>query len=111
MGELVSYILGIGIFLVFAWFTIWLYKRLLAPGRSGKGETTVYVIQFLNGIEVPDLTKSADMMAILDIEVNNQTSYVVESLVNDKKIRELLAQEFGIQSRDVSVFTKNWMQG
>lgn len=92
------------------WLIVKTSKWGLSRSRTGDGSKVVYVIQFFNLDVLPDLSKSSALMEVLKIQLTNQESYVVESTVSDKQIKDLIQKEFSLTDKDLVVFSKNFMQ-
>lgn len=65
-----------------------------------------YTIKFPQGVPVPDLASNPEITKHLTIKLKNQDGFVVDSAINDVKIRELIMESYGLEKKDVLVLSK-----
>jgi hypothetical protein len=65
-----------------------------------------YTIKFSKNVVVPDLANNPEISQHLTIKLKNDDGFVVDSDINDVKIRELIMEIYGLEMKDVSVLSK-----
>ena len=65
-----------------------------------------YVIKFSKGVAVPDLDANPAITQHLTIKLKNADGFVVDSDINDVKIRELIMVAFNLEKKDIIVLSK-----
>lgn len=65
-----------------------------------------YVIKFSKGIAVSDLAANPAITQHLTIKLKNADGFVVDSDINDVKIRELIMVAFNLEKKDIVVLSK-----
>lgn len=65
-----------------------------------------YVIKFSKGVVVPDLAANPTINQHLTIKLKNADGFVVDSDINDVKIRELIMVAFNLEKKDIVVLSK-----
>ncbi|MCY7232789.1 hypothetical protein MK535_05335 [Streptococcus anginosus] len=65
-----------------------------------------YVIKFSKGVAVPDLAANPAITQHLTIKLKNVDGFVVDSDINDVKIRELIMVAFNLEKKDIVVLSK-----
>ena len=65
-----------------------------------------YVIKFSKGVAVPDLAAIPAITQHLTIKLKNADGFVVDSDINDVKIRELIMVAFNLEKKDIVVLSK-----
>ena len=65
-----------------------------------------YVIKFSKGVAVPDLAANPAITQHLMIKLKNADGFVVDSDINDVKIRELIMVAFNLEKKDIIVLSK-----
>lgn len=65
-----------------------------------------YAIKFSKGVAVPDLASNPAITQHLTIKLKNADGFVVDSDINDVKIRELIMATFNLEKKDVVVLSK-----
>ena len=65
-----------------------------------------YIIKFSKGVAVPDLAANPAITQHLTIKLKNADGFVVDSDINDVKIRELIMVAFTIQKKDIVFLSK-----
>lgn len=64
---------------------------------------TSYVIQFQNGMEVPDLSKNHRLLEVARIQSKHENGYLVSSKINDTNLRQLIMDEYDLTKKDVLI--------
>ncbi|AGU72437.1 hypothetical protein ACVR1N_00780 [Streptococcus constellatus subsp. pharyngis] len=70
------------------------------------GTRITYVIKFSKGVTMPDLATSPIITQHLTIKLKNVDGFVVDSNINDVKLRELIMATFNLEKKDVIVLSK-----
>lgn len=65
-----------------------------------------YVIKFSKGVAVSDLAANPAITQHLTIKLKNADGFVVDSDINDVKIRELIMVAFNLEKKDIVVLSK-----
>ena len=65
-----------------------------------------YVINFSKGVAVSDLAANPAITQHLTIKLKNADGFVVDSDINDVKIRELIMVAFNLEKKDIVVLSK-----
>ena len=65
-----------------------------------------YVIKFSKGVAVSDLAANPAITQHLTIKLKNADGFVVDSDINDVKIRELIMVAFTLEKKDIVVLSK-----
>ena len=65
-----------------------------------------YVIKFSKGVAVSDLAANPAITQHLTIKLKNADGFVVDSYINDVKIRELIMVAFNLEKKDIVVLSK-----
>ncbi|WP_373109460.1 hypothetical protein [Streptococcus anginosus] len=65
-----------------------------------------YVIKFSKGVAVSDLAANPAITQHLTIKLKNADGFVVDSDINDVKIRELIMIAFNLEKKDIVVLSK-----
>lgn len=65
-----------------------------------------YVIKFSKGVTVSDLAANPAITQHLTIKLKNADGFVVDSDINDVKIRELIMVAFNLEKKDIVVLSK-----
>lgn len=65
-----------------------------------------YVIKFSKGVAVSDLAANPAITQHLTIKLKNADGFVVDSDINDVKIRELIMVAFNLEKKDIIVLSK-----
>ena len=65
-----------------------------------------YVIKFSKGVAVSDLAANPAITQHLTIKLKNADGFVVDSDINDVKIRELIMVAFDLEKKDIVVLSK-----
>ncbi|MBN2958512.1 MAG: hypothetical protein JTJ17_02425 [Streptococcus gordonii] len=65
-----------------------------------------YTNKFSKNVVVPDLANNPEITQYLTIKLKNDDVFVVDSDINDVKIRELIIEIYGLEMKDVSVLSK-----
>lgn len=65
-----------------------------------------YVIKFSKGVAVSDLAANPAITQRLTIKLKNADGFVVDSDINDVKIRELIMVAFNLEKKDIVVLSK-----
>ncbi|AGU81321.1 hypothetical protein SAIN_0568 [Streptococcus anginosus C1051] len=65
-----------------------------------------YVIKFSKGVAVSDLAANPAITQHLTIKLKNADGFVVDSDINDVKIRELIMVAFSLEKKDIVVLSK-----
>lgn len=60
-----------------------------------------YVIKFSKGVAVPDLAGNPAVTQHLTIKLKNEDGFVVDSDINDVKIRDLIMKTYQLEKKDV----------
>lgn len=69
-------------------------------------EKITYIIKLFKGVVVPDLAANPTINQHLTIKLKNADGFVVDSDINDVKIRELIMATFNLEKKDVVVLSK-----
>ncbi|WP_368399894.1 hypothetical protein [Streptococcus anginosus] len=69
-------------------------------------EKITYIIKLSKGVVVPDLAANPTINQHLTIKLKNADGFVVDSDINDVKIRELIMATFNLEKKDVVVLSK-----
>lgn len=77
---------------------------LYAP-QSSNGKT-IYAITFDKLSEIPNLASNEEVMSHIAIKQQNAESYVVESDINDAKLKELIQTAFDLKTGQVFVTSR-----
>ncbi|MFU2181111.1 hypothetical protein ACM0P9_02395 [Streptococcus pluranimalium] len=77
---------------------------LYAP-QSSNGKT-IYAITFNKLEEIPDLSSNEEVMSHIVIKQRNAESYVIESDINDTKLKELIQATFDLKAGQVFVTSR-----
>lgn len=65
-----------------------------------------YVIKFSKGVAVSDLAANPAITQHLTIKLKNADGFVVDSDINDVKVRELIMVAFNLEKKDIVVLSK-----
>jgi len=65
-----------------------------------------YTIKFSKNVVVHDLANNPEITQHLTIKLKNDDGFVVDSDINDAKIRELIMEIYGLEKKDVQVLLK-----
>lgn len=65
-----------------------------------------YVIKFSKGVAVSNLAANPAITQHLTIKLKNADGFVVDSDINDVKIRELIMVAFNLEKKDIVVLSK-----
>ena len=65
-----------------------------------------YVIKFSKGVAVSGLAANPAITQHLTIKLKNADGFVVDSDINDVKIRELIMVAFNLEKKDIVVLSK-----
>lgn len=65
-----------------------------------------YVIKFSKGVAVSDLAANPAITQHLTIKLKNADGFVVDSDINDVKIRELIMVAFNLEKKNIVVLSK-----
>lgn len=77
---------------------------LFAP-QSSNGKT-IYAITFSKLEEIPDLASNEEVISHIVIKQRNAESYVIESDINDAKLKELIQTVFDLKPGQVFVTSR-----
>ncbi|AUW97524.1 hypothetical protein C0J00_03540 [Streptococcus pluranimalium] len=66
----------------------------------------MYAITFSKLEEIPDLASNEEVMSHIVIKQRNAESYVIESDINDTKLKELIQTTFDLKAGQVFVTSR-----
>ncbi|MGG6796224.1 UNVERIFIED_CONTAM: hypothetical protein KB582_10590 [Streptococcus canis] len=66
----------------------------------------MYAITFAKLSETPDLASNEEVMSHIEIKQQNTESYVVESDINDTKLKSLITSSFNLEPSQVFVTSR-----